>query len=269
MNVFSLELRGMLKSAFSWTLSVSGAIVLMLAFYPSMQTEAMQALANAKLEGIDPAVLAMLGLAAMPDFTVITNFFGYVLQFITLALMVFATHGAALLLVKEESEGTIEYLYAKPVTRGAILFQKSLAHLAVFVSMLLIFVLVTVAGYLSFSDFTLLESLKEALVLYGAVLFVGCIFSSVGLLFSALLTSSRSASGTAVGIVFGTFVLGAISAMVKELDFFIYLSPLDWIKTQKLMSVGLRPAEWAIGLVFMLGCPLAAWGIYKRKDLLV
>lgn len=269
MTVFLLESRNIRKSAIAWVLSVSAVILLMLAFYPSMKSEAMQALANAKLDSIDPAVLAVMGIHEIPDFTIITNFYGYVLQFINLALMVFVTHQTVALLVKEESEGTIEYLYAKPVSRETILVQKSAAHLASFVSMLLVFTVVTIVGYLAFSDFSLGQSIRENAILYGSVLFVGLIFSAVGLLASALVRSNRSAAAITIAIVFGTFVLGAVSEVVKGLDFLVYLSPMDWIKVQKLMSVGIRPAEWAIGIGLILVCPLLAWLVYRKKDLLI
>lgn len=268
MSIFWLELRMLRKSVLAWTVCVSGVILLMLAFYPSMKTEAMQALANAKLDSIDPAVLAALGLSEIPDFSVVTNFFGYVLQFITLALMVFASHQAVALLVKEESDGTIEYLYAKPTSRLNILLQKSAAHILSLCMMLAGFFIVTVAGYLSFSDYSLMESLGESLLFYSSILFIGLIFSAVGLLASALIRSSRSAAAITIGIVFGTFVLGAASAVVKELDFLIYFSPMDWIKSHKLMTVGIRPAEWAIGLSLIAASSLLAALYYRRKDLL-
>lgn len=91
MNIFLLELRNLRKSALTAGVSIVAVIFAMLAFFPSMQSESMQALAGAELEGMDPAVLAALGLTEIVDFSQITNFFGYVLQFITLALMVILT----------------------------------------------------------------------------------------------------------------------------------------------------------------------------------
>lgn len=269
MKLFLLELRNIRKSVLAWTLSVSGVILLMLAFYPSMKTEAMQALTNAKLDSLDPAVLAAFGLTEIPDFTVITNFFGYMLQFITIALMVFVSNQAVTLLVKEESDGTIEYLYAKPITRLNLLLQKSLAHIVSFCLMLAIFMIVTVSGYLAFSDFTFTESLKETLIFYGAIMYVGFIFSSVSLLASTLIKSSRSAAGVTIGIVFGTFVLGATSSVVNKLEFLKYFSPMDWIKVQKLMNDGIGTAEWIIGISIIIVCSIAAWVRYRNKDLLV
>ena len=86
---------------------------MLLAFFPSMQTEYMKELAGAKMEGIDPKLLLALGIDKLMDFTVITNFFGYVLQYMTLAIMVFVTQVAVNSLVKEETDGTIEFNSSK------------------------------------------------------------------------------------------------------------------------------------------------------------
>ena len=268
MNVFALEIRNSRKSAVRWIVSISAIIVFILAFFPSMQTESMKELTGAKLEGIDPAILAVLGMNRIIDFSIITNFFGYVLQFITLALMVFITHQAVSLLIKEETDGTIEFLYAKPVSRGGIFFGKLFALLLIFIVMLVVFTIVTVAGYLCFSDITPVDAIKECGIFYSAILFIGMLFMSVGMLMSALIKSNTSASSVSISIVFATFIVGIMSVLVDGLGFLIYFSPMDWIKTQKLMTDGILIQEWIIGSVVMVYCIFAAYMMYRSKDLL-
>ena len=269
MNIYRLELHNIRKSAAVSTLLISVIVIFMLAFFPSMQTESMKALTGAKLESIDPALLAALGMSEIMDFTLITNYFGYVLQFITLVIMVIVTQQAVSLLIKEETDGTIEYLCAKPVSRTDIFVQKLLAHLTVFALMSLVFIGVTLAGYLMFSDFGFVAALKEVLMFFASIFFVGLVFSSIGLLLSALLKSSKGAAGITIAIVFGTFLLGILSSLVKELDFLIWFSPLDWIKAKKLMSEGILLHEWIIGVTVIFGGTSAAWLRYRKKDLLI
>ncbi len=269
MTVFWLELRNSKKSAIAWTISLSAVIFALLAFFPSFQNDSMLALANAKLEGIDPAVLAALGLTTMIDFTVITNFFGYVLQFVTLALLVFVTQRAVNMLVQEETEGTIEFLYAKPVSRGQIFWQKIFAHLLINISMLVIFAAVTVIGYLLFSDKGISAALKESWMFYGSIFFVEMVFMCVGLLASTIVRSAKAATGVSIGIVFGTFIIGMASAAVEKLSFLIYLSPMDWIKSQKLLADGILPQEWIVGIAVILISVGAGCFLYKKRDFLV
>lgn len=269
MNVFSLEVRNLRKSAISGTLSISCVLYAMLAFFPSMQTESMRALANAKLEGISPTLLAAFGLSQLVDFSIITFFFGYVLQFVTLAIMVFVTQQAAGLLIKEETDGTIEYLCAKPVSRSEVFLQKLLAHLAALIFMTTAFIAVTVAGYIAYGGYSFGAAAKEAWILFSAIFFVGLVFTAIGLLMSALLRSSKGVAGVTMEAVFGTFLLGILSVVIKRLHFLIWFSPMDWIKTEKLMSDGILPEEWIVGGIVILGCTLGAWLRYRKKDLLI
>ena len=269
MNVFFLELRNLRKSAFISTLSIGGVIFALLAFFPSMQTEAMRTLAGAKMEGIDPSLLAALGLSVLMDFSIITNFFGYVLQYITLAMMVIITQQAVRLLIKEETDGTIEYLFARPISRTEISVQKGLAHFALFLFMNAVWGFVTVIGYLLFSDYALGAAIKEAVIFFSAILFVGLVFSAVGLLVSSLLKRGKSTAGITIAIVFGTFLLGMMSVTVSGLGFLIWFSPMDWIKSDKLMHKGILWQEWLVGIGVIVCTTMAAWLQYRRKDLLV
>jgi len=269
MNVYLLELRNLRKSAALGALFISAILLLMLAFFPSMQTDAMKALANAELQGIDPAILAVLGMSEMMDFSQITNFFGYIIQFIMLIIIIITTQHAMSILIKEETDGTIEFLGAKPISRAAIFTQKLLAHFTVFVFTMLVYIVTTTVGYLLFSDYSFAAALEEASIFFGAIFFVGTIFSSLGLLLSAFLRSSKGAAGITIAIVFGTFLLGILSVLVKDLDFLIWVSPLDWIKAAKLMSKGILWQEWIIGITCSIACICAAWLRYRKKDLLI
>lgn len=269
MNVFLLELRNNRKSTIISTISISAAIILMLLFYPSMKNESMKALAGAKLEGMNPDLLEAVGLSRVMDFTVITNFFGYVLQFITLAIMVLVTQRAVGILSREEAEGTIEYLSSKPVSRWEIFYQKALAHVIYLLFMTVAFMVVTVAVYLYVSDYTFGKALKEAAIFFGSILFVSFIYSAVGILISALLKGGKGIEGFSAGIVFGTFITGICSAIIDSLDFLIWLSPMDWIKTQKLMNEGILTGEWIVGSAIVVLCTVAAWLRYRKKDLLI
>ena len=269
MSIFRLELRNMCKHAVISTLSILCILLGMLAFYPSMKTESMQAIAGAKLDSINPALLSALGLSKMIDFSVMGNYLGYVLQFITLAIMVIFTQQAVSLLIKEETDGTIEYLYAKPISRSGILVQKSLAHMTTMLFMLLSCIAVTTAGYCIFGDYAPVHAAKEVFLLFSPLYFVGLIFSAPALLLSACLKTAKGAAGIALGLVFGSFLFGILASMIKQLSFLRWLAPMDWIKAEKLLSEGLSTYEWLVGCLVILSASLAAWMRYDRKDLLI
>ncbi len=267
MNVFWLELKNTWKSTLKWTIALCAITFLMLAFFPSMQTEGMKELAGAKLEGIDPMLLEALGLSEMADFTVITNYFGYLLQFTSLAIMVFVMQLAVNSLVKEETDGTIEFLYSKPITRSRIYVQKTLATALSFFLLNVELYIFTVAGYVSFSEYSFAKSIEELGRLYGAVMFAGFVFMALGMLFSSLIKGSKGSSGIVMAVVFGTYILGIMGVIVSELGFLSEISPMEWIKARKVLTNGISVKEWIIGLSVIASSFLAAHEIYKKRDL--
>jgi ABC-2 type transport system permease protein len=180
---------------------------------------------------------------------------------------VFITHLSVSLLIKEESDGTIEFLYSKPISRGELYLQKTLANIVSFFLMLLVIGIITIIGYLTFSDYGLGESIKESSIFYGSILFVGLVYMAVGMLLSAVLKSNKGSSGIAISIVFSTFLFGVMGLTNNKLEFLSYLSPMDWIKTQKLMTDGISMKEWLIGISVIVICSVTSYVIYKRKDL--
>ena len=269
MNIFLLELRTLRRGTVISTLAISVSIFVMLSFFPAMQNEAMRELAGVTLEGMNEAFLEAFGLSGTMDFTRMINFFGYVAQYVTLAVMIIITSRAAALFSKEEGDGTIEYIYSKPVSRTEIVLQKLLAHIALFAAMLIVCEVFTLAGYLAFADYSFGDALRETGIYYGGVFFSGLIFTAVGILISATAKRGGKTAGLAMGIVFGTFILGIMSAIVDELDFLVYASPMDWIKMQKLANEGFLIEEWIIGAAVIIICSVTALIIYKKKDLLI
>ena len=267
MEIFKLEFKNIWKSLLTWTGILSCVIILLMAFFPSMQNEAMQELANAKLDSVSPAVLAVLGFEQMPDITIVINYFGYIMQFINLTIAVFVMLRGTSALIKEETDGTIEYLYVKPISRTDIVVQKLLANVIGYIALLAVLFAFTAGSYMAFTDYTLPAAVKEIGLLLGGTLFVGMVFLLFGFFLSTILRSSRQTASVSLGVVFATFLIGIVSVLVERLDFLIYLSPLDWIKTSKLVENGLGTTQLIIGICIMAASVFAALIIYKRKDL--
>ena len=194
------------------------------------------------------------------------NYFGYLFQYINLAICIFVMLKGTSSLIREETDGTIEYLYAKPVSRTDIVCQKLLANLLCFFLFVAAFYLLSVVSYLAFSDYSLDESMKEVAIILGGTLFVGFIFLPAGFFLSTAIKSSKQSASVSMGIVFGTYMLGIISLLVEKLEFLKYLSPLEWIKANKLVEEGLNLPEVLIGLGIIAISVFATFHIYRKKD---
>lgn len=92
-------------------------------------------------------------------------------------------------------------------------------------------------------------------------------FTVESVLLSVLLKSSKGSVGMVMAVVFGTFIFGILGTVVDEWRFLSYFSPMDWIKTQKLLTEGIAMEEWLVGILVISLCLIASHEKYKRKDL--
>lgn len=271
MNVYKLEIKSLFRGFVLWSSVVCGLLVLFMAFYPSMKNETMKELVGVKLTALPPAVLEAFGLSSLPDFTNITYYFSYVVQYMNITAAVYAAMIGSAALIREESDGTIEYLYAQPVKRETIVLQKMLANGSVYALFVLVMGLVTTALYAFLkpegSDFAVL--MTDVKTIYAGMFFMGLIFLAVGFLASALLRSAKQAMSFSLGIVFTTYLLGIASTIVKQLEFFKYFSPLDYVKPASLVKSGFQADYVWIGIAVILAAGAGAFFLYRRKDLKV
>lgn len=266
MDIFKLEIKNIRKSFLFWWIILTVCMLLTMAFFPSMKQGVLKELASAKLESFPPAIKAIFGLENLTDFSKMINYSGYLIQYINLAICIFMMLKGTTSLIREETDGTIEYLYEKPVSRTDIVWQKLLANVFCFVVFIAAFYLLTVVAYLAFSDYSLNAAMEEIAIMQGGTLFVGFVFLMAGFFLSTVIKSSKQSASVSMGVVFGTYMLGIMSLLVEKLKFLKYLAPLEWIKANKLVEDGLSLPEWLIGLGVIVISAVAAFQIYRKKD---
>jgi len=112
-----------------WTLGVTAFIALELAFYPSFKNQAAQL--NQAFQQIPPAVKALIGDSGnyfSPDSYLNSRVFYLVVPLLFAILMIGL---GSSLLAREEQDGTIELLLARPIKRGGLLLGKALSGLII------------------------------------------------------------------------------------------------------------------------------------------
>ena len=103
--------------------------------------------------------------------------------------------------------------------------------------------------------------------MFGAESLVLLFFYSIGFLFSTVISSSRSTSGVALLLVFGTYMIGLISKMVEDYEFLRVLSPIEYAHPAALLEEGV---SWEYMVICIVGSLLVlglSYLIYGRKDL--
>lgn len=267
----SLQIKLNKKSAIVWAVVLFGFIFVFMAVYPSMANDSMQSLADKKLEGLPPALLSIVGFESIPDFTDIKVFYAYIMQYLNIALVIFALSLGLGSFLQEEIDGTIEYLFAQPLSRKNLVIGKLIANI-----FLVFFVvsIVSLAGVLSFVVFRpdnvgLFDLLTDTIPLFISYYFLAFIFLILGSGLSLLLKSGSKVSTTAMALVFASYFIGIMASLVEILQPLksvsllhalfpsnIYLGDIDYY------SIGL----WIIFsmLIFFLG-----FVSFKDRDILV
>ena len=266
--IIKLELKNHFKSLLIWIFVLSILIIGIASFLPSMETESMQSLVNMKIEGIPESVLAAFGISNMPNFGKPSVMYGYVYQYINLAIGIYMVLLGGNILVGEESEGTIEYLYGQPISRKKIYIEKLLAGIIV---AFILLASINVVGIISLNIFksdayTLNGIIVDVAKIFAGSIFTSLVFLSFGFLTSALLKTTKSVSGIAMGLVFGSFILGVIGEIMEKYSFLGNLSPLGIMSPMDIIEKSPDATMviiWGLGALILL---ITGSIIYNRKD---
>ena len=268
MTLFSMEFRLLRKPLLWWSVLCGVLLAFFMLFYPSMQNADFMELLEGKMDFLPEGMRKMFNLDVMPDFSQIDQFFAYVAQFFLMAAAVYAGMLGAHSLIKEETDGTIEFLYAHPISRTKILCQKLLASLCIYglfvggqaVLTTAFFAFLTPEG----QDTALM--IRHCLQIYGGFFLVGATFLGIGFFLSTLLSGSRQAGNMVLGLVFFSYLLGIFSSLIDGMGFIRYLSPLHYFLPNDILLKGFSMGNMGILMGVFLVCILASLLLYRKKD---
>lgn len=269
MNILKIEWKTQFKSVFVWSGVVAIVLVLFMAVFPSMKNAGMEDIVHSKMNALPANVLKIFNLNDSASLLSVTGYFAYVFQYILLASGIYAVLLGAQALIKEESDGTIEFLYAQPLTRKEIVFSKLVANfsiLAIFWSITFAATSLTLLIVKNSGDKTIAILSKVATIFLNDGLILVALLA-IGFFFSTLLQSGKQATGVALGFVFGTYILGILSEVNNSVSFFKYVSLLHYGVPANLVKhwMGWRYAFILLLLIVIFS--FASSMMYQKKDL--
>jgi ABC-2 type transport system permease protein len=269
MNLFKMELRRNFKTMAIWAI-VCGALTLLLTLlYPAMLGSDMLALMNAKLASLPKELVDMFNLSS-EDIRQLPQFFAYFFQFVMMAACVYGATLGLSVISREESEGTIEFLYAKPLRRAQIVTGKLLSAAATFA---IYFVVVAICGMIgcmavkpeALDTMVLLTGVKS--VMTGGFI-AGITYMFIGLVLSVLLRRPKHSASLASALFFGTFIVGSIPKITGVLDFLKWVSPINYVMPSDVVMEGLDGVYVLILLTVMAVTTGLTYIIYNKRDLM-
>lgn len=268
MNIIKVEIKRNFKSLLMWSIVSSLIVILFMSIYPSMKNSAMMDIVNTKMDTLPKSMLEIFNINEMANFADIGEYFAYSFQYI---LMVSAIYGGILganSLISEESDGTIEFLYSKPVSRSKIASMKIISNIISFFIFSMIISISSVICILLFipDGVDKLETLIDVKLVLIAFFLLGVFFMSVGFLISTVIKSAKSATPIALGLFFGTYFVGILSKLNDNVEFLKYVSPYDNLIPAQIMKNGFNEGYLLAMIGIIAVCIGMTLVVYKRKD---
>lgn len=255
------------KSMFIWMGVLGLMIVGFMAFFPTMSSEGLQEL----MAGMSDDILQVLGFETFPDFSKIDQFFGYIFQYVVMALLVYAVTLGLNTFLKEEKEGTIEYLYAQPITRVRLVLAKLWGNIMIMGGLLVVVIGLSMAmlGVFAPEDVGIFDLLVRSVPVFGFVIMTSFLYLLLGTGLSLILPSTVSTTGVGMGLVFGPYILGMMAQMVEALKPLEFISILHTTMPSRLYAGSFDYLSYGVWIVVSVVVFMYGLHVFRSRNIQV
>lgn len=213
--MFKREMKINFKSFIIWTLILLGLFLLVFLVYPSISSSDNIKYLNDAMEMFPEELLKAFNM----DISSLDTAFGWLKTegFVLLLLItgVYSSILASNILLKEESDKTIEYLNSLPVTRTNIVLNKILSGLIYIILMILIVSIFNYVGLSLSGDF----DKKTYILLSITPLFSSLVIYSLCIFLSTFFHKTKKTFGISIGVVFASYFLNILSELSSTTEF--------------------------------------------------
>ena len=261
MTLYLYELKSSWKSLLVWIACIIGFLVFALSMFPSFSqmTDSMDEL----LSNFSPEMLKALGMDFI-DFTKPMEYMAYMFQYLLVAVGAFAVLAGGSALSKEEDEKTIEFLYAKPVSRKYIAASKIAAATTKVIIMALAFYLTNLIGISAVSENVNYAAAFDMSL--GLFIFM-LIFLGLGLFLGHFIIKTSKRLPIGLGILFLMYFLAIMSDVNEKFEALRYVSPFKYFSGIDIVHSGFSSEYIIISVCFIALTFTAAALMYQKKDL--
>ena len=262
--MFKREMKVNFKSFLIWLLLLIGIFTISFSIYPSIINSYNIKMMDEMMEMFPAEVLKALNM----DISSIDSVFGWLKsEGFVFALLLIGCYSGILgsnILLKEESDKTIEYLNSLPIKRSTIVLNKVLCGL------LYIVLMVGILGIFNYIGLSLSGEFDKNLYI---LLSITPIFSSVVIYFGCMFLSTfthktKKMLGISLGIVLISYVLQVLSSLAETTEFLKYFSAFTLADIRNvIMDISINPLLILISIglsVMFLGLTIIR---YNKKEL--
>ena len=262
--MFKRELKIKLKSFIIWTFILIGLFLVVFLVYPSIVNSENMEMMDEMMKMFPEEMLKAFNM----DISSINSAFGWLktegFVFVLLITGIYSGILGSNILLKEESDKTIEYLNSVPVTRKNIVLNKILCGL------LYIILMIAIIGIFNFIGLSLSGEFdrKSYILLSITPIFSSIVIFAVCLFLSTFTHKTKKTIGISLGIVFASYFLNIISEMGESTEFLKYISIFTLADIRNvIINVSINPLmivlTIGITVVFMILTTIR----YEKKEL--
>lgn len=258
------EIKINLKSFIIWTLVLIGIFSVAYLMYPSIIESNKIDQMDEMMQMFPESVLKAFNM----DISSMETAFGWLKSegfvFVLLIINSYAAILGSNILLKEESDKTIEYLNSLPITRSKIVLSKVISGI---IYILLITIIVGIFNYVALTlsgdfDRKVLIYLSITPLLSSLVMYAICIF------ISTFTHKSKKMFGIGIGLVFISYILNILASMAESTEFLKYISVFTLADIRNVIvnsSIDIKMIFMSLGLtIFFIIMTLIR---YNKKDL--
>ena len=262
--MFKREMKINLKSFIIWTSILIILFLVVFLVYPSIiKSENMQML-DEMMEIFPEEMLKAFNM----DISSIDTAFGWLktegFVFVLLITGIYSGILGSNILLKEESDKTIEYLNSVPVTRKKIVINKILCGIIYIVLMVLTVGIFNFVGLDLSGDF----DKKSYLLLSITPLFSSIVIFALCLFLSTFTHKTKKTIGISLGIVFASYFLKIISEMGESTEFLKYISIFTLADIRNvIVNVAINPLMVLLSIGITIAFMILTTIHYDKKEL--
>ena len=252
------------KSFIIWLIVLLAIFLLVYLMYPYIINSENVEMLNEMMEVFPKEMLVAFNM----DISTMDTAFGWLKSegfvFVLLIIGCYAGIMGSNILLKEESDKTIEYLNSLPVKRSNIVFSKVIVGFSYVVLMTLLVGIFNYIGLYFSGEF----DVKQYLLLSITPLFSSVVIFFMCMLLSTFTHKTKKMLGVSLGIVLVMYILQTFSTMADEVSFLKYFSVFTLSDIRNvIIDVSINPVMVLISIslsILFLGLTLFK---YSRKEL--
>ena len=262
--MFKRELKINLKNFIIWTSIIIAIFLVVFLVYPSIINNDTMQMMDEMMKIFPEEMLKAFNM----DISTIDSAFGWLktegFVFVLLITGVYSGILGSNILLKEESDKTIEYLNSVPVTRKNIVLNKILCGLFYIILMIVIIGIFNFIGLSLSGEF----DRKSYILLSITPLFSSIVIFAICLFLSTFTHKTKKTLGISLGIVFVSYFLNVISEIGESTEFLKYISIFTLADIRNvILNVSINPILVVLAICITVIFMILTMIRYEKKEL--